>query len=79
MAPEKTLGPSTTIVFAGIELDSVLLEARLPLDKLVRCQDIISSFPRRRKVAHIEILSNWFIKFCLHCGCSRPAICASSD
>ena len=57
MAPEKTLGLSTTIVFAGIELDSVLLEARFPLDKLLRCQDLISSFLRRRKVALREIRS----------------------
>lgn len=30
IAPEKTCGPSTTMSFAGIELDSVVLEARLP-------------------------------------------------
>ena len=34
MAPEKTVGPSTTLAFAGIELDTVLMEARLPQEKL---------------------------------------------
>lgn len=34
MAPEKTCGPATTVSFAGIELDSILLEARLPLGKV---------------------------------------------
>ena len=29
MAPEKTCGPATTMSFAGIELDSILLEARV--------------------------------------------------
>lgn len=57
MAPEKKIGPSSTISFAGIELDSVLMEARLPPEKLVKCQDLISGFLRRRKVALREIQS----------------------
>ena len=36
MAPEKTIGPSSTISFPGIGLDSVLMEARLPPDKLIK-------------------------------------------
>ena len=32
MTPEKTYGPVTILSFAGIELDSVLLEARSPSD-----------------------------------------------
>ena len=39
MAPEKTLGPFSTILFAGIELDSAKMEGRLPPDKLAKCQD----------------------------------------
>ena len=34
--PDKTEGPSTSIVFLGIELDSVTMELRLPADKLAR-------------------------------------------
>ena len=34
MAPEKTYGLATTLSFAGIELDSVLLESRWPSDEL---------------------------------------------
>ena len=30
MAPEKTVGPSTVLYFAGIELDTCAMEARLP-------------------------------------------------
>ena len=57
MAPDKTIGLSSIILFAGIELDSVLMEARLPPDKLVKCQDLISGFLRRRKVTLREIQS----------------------
>ena len=57
MAPEKTVGPATTIAFAGIELDSSLMEARLPQEKLVKCRELISSFLTRKKVTLKEIQS----------------------
>ena len=41
MAPEKTVGPSTTLAFAGIELDTVLMEARLPQEKLDKCRELL--------------------------------------
>ena len=44
MASEKTCGPATTLSFAGIELDSVSFEARLPLDKIDKCLSIITEF-----------------------------------
>ena len=43
--------------FAGIELDSVLLEARLPSDKLDRCRSLISEFLHRKKVTLKDVLS----------------------
>jgi len=57
MAPEKSVGPSQIISFAGIELDSILMEARLPQEKLVKCQALISAFLKRRKVSLQEIQS----------------------
>ena len=42
LAPEKTEGPSTTLTFLGIELDTCLMEARLPPDKLEKCSRKIS-------------------------------------
>ena len=57
MAPEKTVGPSQIISFAGIELDSILMKARLPQEKLDKCQALISAFVRRRKVSLQEIQS----------------------
>ncbi|CAH3159243.1 unnamed protein product, partial [Porites lobata] len=50
MAPEKTVGPSTTLAFAGIQLDTALMEARLPQEKLDKCRDLLSTFLRRRKI-----------------------------
>ena len=50
MAPEKTCGPSTALCFAGIELDTVRFEARLPLEKLRKCVDLISDFQKRKKI-----------------------------
>ena len=49
--------PSTTLAFAGIELDTVLIEARLPQEKLDKCRDLLSTFLRRRKVTLQEIQS----------------------
>ena len=49
MAPEKTCGPSTTLSFWGIELDAILLEARLPIDKISKCKTLISEFLHRKE------------------------------
>ena len=57
MAPEKTCGPATTMSFAGIELDSVQSQARLPADKLVKCTSLIVDFLRRKKVSLKEVQS----------------------
>jgi len=43
LAPEKTVGPSTCLPFVGIELDTIQSEARLPPDKIEKCQEQISS------------------------------------
>ena len=45
MAPEKTIGPASIITFAGIELDSVLMEALLPHKKLVKCRMLVFGIP----------------------------------
>lgn len=57
MAPEKTCGPATTLSFAGIELDSIKFEARLPHDKIVKCVDFITDFLHRKKVTLKELQS----------------------
>jgi len=57
IAPEKTFGPATTLSFAGIELDTIRSEARLPQDKIEKCTALISDFLRRKKVSLKEIQS----------------------
>ena len=49
IAPEKTLGPSQILSFAGIELDSCLMGARLPLDKVQECIEIITIFLKGKR------------------------------
>ena len=57
MGPKKTVGPSQITSFDGIELDSISMEARLPQEKLDKCQVLISAFFRCRKVSLQEIQS----------------------
>ena len=57
MAPEKTVGPSTVLCFAGIELDTSAMEARLPNDKLEKCRFMLREFLKRKKVSLKEMQS----------------------
>lgn len=57
MAPDKTVGPSTVLSFAGIELDTVHSEARLPRDKVMRCASLLSDYLKRKKVTLRELQS----------------------
>jgi hypothetical protein len=67
IAPEKTCGPATTLVFAGIELDSVEGEARLPMEKIAKCVETISSFLQRKKVTLKDLQS---LIGLFNCACS---------
>ena len=57
MAPEKTCGPATTLSFAGIELDSICSEARLPIEKIHKSAQLISEFLGRKKVTLKKVQS----------------------
>ena len=57
LATEKIEGPSTSLTFLGILLDTSCMEARLPDDKLQRIQKEISSWLGRKKATKKEILS----------------------
>ena len=62
IAPEKTCGPSTIMSFADIELDSILLEAHLPCDKIGKCISLISDFIHCKK--EVQSLNSLFYFFC---------------
>ena len=57
LAPEKTVGPDTVLQFAGITLDSVLFEARLPENKLAKCRVMLHNVYTRRTVTLKELQS----------------------
>lgn len=62
IAPEKTFGPSTILTFAGVELDTIRCESRLPEDNLLKFQQLIDNF-LRRKEGNIEFFAG--IIFCV--------------
>ena len=55
MAPEKTFGPSTILTFAGVELDTIHCESRLPEDKLLKCKQLIDEFIKKKKATLREV------------------------
>ena len=57
MAPEKTVGASCVMSFAGFELDTLKMETRLPSDKLIKCRSLIQDFLRRKKMSLKELQS----------------------
>ena len=58
MAPEKTFGPSTILTFAGVELDTIRCESRLPEDKLLKCKQLIDEFIKKKKKATLRELQS---------------------
>ena len=55
--PEKDEGPATTLPFLGIELDSIAFELRLPLDKLQRMKEVLSSWRSQHSCKKRDLLS----------------------
>ena len=55
IAPEKKVGPAITLSFVGIELDTILSECCLPLDKVISCQGLVDLFLSRKKVSLKEL------------------------
>ena len=54
MAPEKTEGPNQVLTFAGIELDCLNLEARLPIEKVDKTLKAIRNLLPRKKKSSTE-------------------------
>ncbi|XP_062282481.1 uncharacterized protein LOC133987208 [Scomber scombrus] len=57
LSPEKTQGPGTSLEFLGITLDTVLLQASLPTDKLHRICLLISNFLLAPQCTKQQLLS----------------------
>ena len=57
MAEEETVGPAHVLTFAGIELDCLKHEVRLPREKVEKCREVIIQFLSRKKVTLKELQS----------------------
>jgi len=57
LAVEKVECPSTSLTFLGIVLDTVRMEARLPIDKLRRIRHQVRTWLSKRKATKRQILS----------------------
>ena len=57
LALKKVKGPSTSLKFFGITLDTIRMEAHLPADKLQRTSKLVSSWMFKKKASKSEILS----------------------
>ena len=55
--PDKTLGPDTVMTFLGITLDSNLMQASLPREKIDRILEMFNSFTNKRSVSKRDLLS----------------------
>lgn len=49
LAPQKTVLPTQTIQFLGIEIDTTLEIIRLPQDKLIKCREMINTLLGKSK------------------------------
>ena len=57
LAPEKTEGPSQILSFAGIELDTTMMEARLPQEQVAKYLEQIRTIKTRKKITLREMQS----------------------
>ena len=57
LAPSKTVGPSSSILFLGIILVAVHMEARLPGDNLEKAMSLLLAFKSKQKVTLKELQS----------------------
>jgi len=57
VAVHKTEGPTTVLIFLGILIDTHRFELRLPSDKLLRLQEMIATWTRKRTCQRKELES----------------------
>ena len=57
MASDKREGPTTCLIFLGVELDTVKLELRLPTEKLTRLKTILKKWVRLQSCRKRELQS----------------------
>ena len=72
IASDKTFPANTTMIFVGISLDTIHMEASLPADKLHKCKELLSLYSRKSSCTLLELQSLLgFLNFCcsvITCG-----------
>lgn len=56
LAKNKTIGPDTVMEYLGIILDSHQMQARLPMDKILRIREMLESFSDKKSCTKRELL-----------------------
>ena len=72
IASDKTEGPTTSIIYLGLEIDSDEMIIKMPLQKVQEILTKIQFVRTQKKVnlrVHAEI--NWRAEFCHSCNCAR--------
>ena len=57
VADGKTEGPQTIIIFLGFELDSILMEVRIPKDKIMKLQSLIEEILHKSSIT-LEVMQS---------------------
>jgi len=57
VAPEKTEGPTTSLLLLGVELDTELMELRLPQKKLLKLRELVAKWRQRKACTKRELQS----------------------
>ena len=57
VAPEKTEGPTTSLSLLGIELDTELMQLKLPQKKLLKLRELVEKWRRRKACTKRELQS----------------------
>lgn len=65
IAPNKTVGPATSITFLGITLDTIKGQSRLPEEKVEKCKNCLSELLNKKKVTLEQLQSLiGYLNFC---------------
>ena len=80
MEPSKSVGPTTSLVFLGFELDSLNKELHLPLEKLTQLQEQIVQWRGRKACRKHELsLIGSLSYFCKVVWAGRTFLCRLID
>ena len=72
IAEEKSVGPTTLLVFLGLELDSVIMSIRIPIQKIEELQSLLTGVLGKQKIT-LKDLQSLVGKLCFFCQAIRAS------